>query len=53
METHQGIVEKAPIYISEKWNAVNNTPIEHLSNLLDEGNKQKYEEWLKKWCMEG
>jgi len=49
METHQGIVGKAPTYIIEKWNAVNITAPEHLEALLDKNNKEKYREWLKTW----
>jgi hypothetical protein len=49
METHQGILEKDPIYVMEKWNAINSVAIERLPSLLDTKNKQKYEEWLKRW----
>ena len=49
METHQGILGKAPLYIEEKWNAINNLPIEYLPYLLDDENKRKYRDWLRKW----
>jgi hypothetical protein len=53
METNRGILEKAPTYIWEKWNAVNNTPLEFLPNLLDDENRRKYQEWLKRWYIRG
>jgi hypothetical protein len=49
MESNRGILEKAPTYIWEKWNAVRSLPIELLPNILDTENKQKYEEWFKRW----
>ena len=47
MESHGGIIEKAPHYILEKFKTCMESP--YPENGLDFQNRRKFEEWRKKW----
>jgi len=47
MENGDGIVDKSPEYIMEKYQM--SLILEDPKKLLDPGNLRKFEAWLKKW----
>lgn len=51
MENNEGILQKAPSYIEEKFAAVmdENTSIEDYLSKLDPYNLSKFNEWEKRW----
>jgi len=49
MEPNEGICQKAPSYVLEKWELVNLHPTDLLPSLLDQMNKAKYFRYLKNW----
>ena len=48
MEGHEGIVGKAPSYLSEKWEMIHS--MENPQVLLDLPNTRKFEQWKKTWA---
>lgn len=49
MEKHEGILMKAPYYVLEKFELAMGQPVDLLTQLMDNENKAKYEEYLKRW----
>jgi len=47
MEANDGIINKAPFYILEKFRAVLFGI--YPENILDEHNRRIYNEWMKRW----
>jgi hypothetical protein len=50
MENNDGILQKSPSYVYEKWLAVRNLP--EPENLLDGCNQAKLNEWKMRWVRE-
>lgn len=54
MENGQGIVDKSPDYILEKFEVSQTlSDIELLKGGLDMANRAKFERWLNKWMRKG
>lgn len=49
MEGNGGILNKAPIYIAEKYSTLINYNLEDPSCILDANNKRKFNDWVAKW----
>ena len=47
MENNRGVIDKAPVYMMEKWDAVK--LMSEPRRLLDDSNMRKLELWIKKW----
>ncbi|MBA7689715.1 hypothetical protein ES703_98224 [subsurface metagenome] len=50
MENNEGIINKAPSYIKEKFNAcMQTTNSRHLKAIMDSSNRAEFDAWREKW----
>lgn len=49
MESGEGITQKSPDYVMEKWGLVTMCPDDVLPTLMDPHNQAKYNKYLKQW----
>ena len=47
MENGEGVLSKAPSYIKEKWDLLQDC--DYPESLLDEKNKEKFEKYFERW----
>jgi len=50
MEGGEGILVKHPDYVLEKWHLVQDSPVDLLPQLMDQGNRAKYKRYLEEWA---
>ena len=52
MENHDGIIGKSPSYIIEKFEGIVLSNTEYPDRWLDDNNKLKFNNWIKRWMRE-
>lgn len=50
MESGEGIIDKSPDYIMEKWRFCSGEPnLSYLMGIMDQVNQAKFSEWIITW----